>query len=273
MKITFLGTGTSNGIPVVGCRCDVCRSESIKNKRYRSSLFIETGESRILIDTATEFRLQAVRENIDHIDFVLITHSHADHIHGLDDLRTLTWKKKLDLYGNREAISDMKSRFNYIFKKGQTGGGKPDISFNFLDKELYFGKNSDGNIISGTEEILSNLTGSAAAGKIIPVPVKHGDLDIYGYRIGKFAYITDCNFIPDESMELLKGIEVITLGALRYRPHSTHFSVDQAVEAIIRTGAKRGYLTHFCHDIDHEKLSEELPDNIKPAFDTLKIYI
>ena len=167
----------------------------------------------------------------------------------------------------------MKSRFNYIFKKGQTGGGKPDINFNILDKELYFGKNREGITVSGTKEIISSLEEERTAGKVIPIPVKHGNLDIYGYRIGKFAYITDCSFIPDESFELLKGIEVITLGALRYRPHPTHFSVEQAVEAIIKTGAKRGFLTHFCHDIDHEKLSAELPDNIKPAFDTLKIYL
>ena len=272
MKITFLGTGTSNGIPVVGCSCDVCRSENIKNKRYRSSIFIETGESSILIDTATEFRLQAVRENISHVDFVLITHSHADHVHGLDDLRALTWKRKLDLYGNRGTVKDMRGRFNYIFKKEQTGGGKPDIIFNCLEGPLYFGKNSEGSIISGTEKISSSVSESSA-GKIIPIPVKHGNLDVYGYRIGNFAYITDCSFIPDESMELLKGIEVITLGSLRYRPHPTHFSIDQAVEAISRTDAKKGYLTHFCHDIDHDRLSYELPDNIKPAYDSLKIYI
>ncbi len=264
MKVTFLGTGTSHGIPVVGCSCEICRSNKIRNKRYRSSIFIETDISSILIDAATEFRLQAVRNNIDHIDFILMTHAHADHLHGIDDLRTLTRRKKIDVFGSRNTITDMKTRFNYIFSSSQKGGGKPDMDFRILEENCY------------TERSFSDINtgGKDNSGeKIVPIPVKHGSLDIYGYRIGNFAYITDCSYIPDKSMKLLEGVDVITLGALRYRQHPTHFTIDQAVETINKTGAKFGYLTHFCHDIDHEKLEKELPDNIRPAFDSMQLYI
>ena len=251
MYITFLGTGTSHGIPVVGCDCRVCSSEITENKRYRSSVFIETEKHNILVDAATEFRLQAVREKIKHIDLVLITHAHADHVHGLDDLRPLTGKKRLPVFGNIETIRDMEQRFSYIVKSNHVGGGKPEIDFNILDDILEL-KNDH---------------------FIVPIPVKHGNLDIYGYRIDKFAYITDCSFIPESSFALLEGIEVLTLGALRYKPHITHFTIDQAVEAVKRTGCRIAYLTHFCHDIDHVKLKKELPENIRPAFDRMRIEI
>ncbi len=264
MKITFLGTGTSHGIPVVACDCPVCRSDNIKNKRFRSSVYIETENSIFLIDAATEFRLQAVRENITHLDFVLVTHAHADHVHGLDDLRTISRKKRLDVYGNKDAIHDMKERFSYITRNDGKGGGVPDLEFTVLNKSL-----NHSRISIEKQAVLSEYSGD----EIIPIPVKHGSLDIYGYRLGNFAYITDCSFIPDDSMKLLEGIEVLTLGALRYRPHTTHFTIDQAVEIINRSGAKKGYLTHFCHDIDHEKLEKELPDNIRPAFDSLQLII
>lgn len=262
MKITFLGTGTSHGIPVIGCDCEVCRSNKKENKRFRSSIFIETDENKILIDATPEFRLQAIRANITHLDFALITHAHADHIHGLDDLRSLTKKKKLNVYGNKETIDDIKKRFSYIFKSNNIGGGKPNIDFKLLDNNHHPPKR---NKKEKDPELMKN--------KIIPIPVKHGNLDIYGYRIDNFAYITDCSFIPVSSMKLLEGIEVLTLGALRYRPHITHFSIEQAVDIIEKLGCKMGYLTHFCHDIEHRKLEKELPMHIRPAFDTLQINI
>ena len=256
MLITFLGTGTSHGIPVVGCDCMVCRSEKTENKRYRSSIFIQTGKHNILIDAAPEFRLQAIRENINHIDVVLVTHAHADHVHGLDDLRSLTKKKRLDLYSNKTAINDLKTRFNYIIKSDHLGGGKPDINFKILKNNL---------------ELKSHDITPSARDIIIPIPVKHGNLDIYGYRIDNFAYITDCSYIPESSYKLHEEIEILVLGALRYKPHITHFTVNEAVDAIKKTGCKIGYLTHFCHDIEHSRLEKELPYNIRPAFDTLKI--
>ncbi len=271
MEVTFLGTGTSHGIPVVACGCNVCNSDNIKNKRYRSSIYIKTDHSRILIDAATEFRLQAIRENINFLDFVLITHAHADHVHGLDDLRTLSRKKKLNVYGNRDAVADMEQRFSYIHRAIQKGGGIPDIDFITLDTPIHHC--SETGRQTASEEVGKNSKYSDSGDIIIPIPVKHGKLDIYGYRIDNFAYITDCSHIPEGSMKLLEGVEVLTLGALRYREHITHFTIDQAVSIIKKTGARFGYLTHFCHDIEHEKLKKELPSNIRPAYDSMKIYL
>ena len=262
MEVTFLGTGTSHGIPVVACDCSICRSDKTKNNRYRSSVYIKTDKCRFIIDAATEFRLQAVREGINYLDFILITHAHADHVHGIDDLRTLTRKRKLNVYANKEAVDDMAERFSYIHRSVQKGGGLPDMDFIKMDNPLYFSSKTKDLTDTGISEDL-----------IIPIPVKHGNLDIYGYRIGDFAYITDCSFIPEESMDLLKGIKVLTLGALRYRKHVTHFNIDQAVDIFNRTDAEKGFLTHFCHDIDHDELENYLPENISPAFDTMKLYI
>ena len=253
MTITILGSGTSHGIPVVGCDCQVCHSKDDKNKRMRSSVLFNTHGTNILIDTATEFRLQAVREGIKSIDAIFYTHSHADHLHGLDDIRPLTYHKAIDVYASVDDNIEIRNRFPYIFNQTlQKGGGKPKLNLNSIeDKDI----------------IIDSLT-------VKPVTVKHGLLDILGYMINdKAAYITDCSYIPMNIIDQLKGIKVLILGALRYREHATHFNIEQALGIIKKISPERAYLTHLSHDVDHNKLSAELPGGIFPAYDGLKITI
>ncbi len=232
MICTFLGTGTSNGIPVIGCNCKVCLSQEIKNTRTRTSLLIKNEFTTTVIDTTPEFRIQAIRENINKLDSILFTHSHADHLHGLDDIRPLSFDKKIDVYSNRATISDIKKRFDYIFKYTQKGGGKPRIKLiKVHNKHFYLGNNSL---------------------KITPIPIFHGKLKILGYRINDLAYITDCSELPDKSKNLIKGAKVLVLGALRFRKHSTHMNIDQAIELSNIIKPKKTYLVHFSHDIDHD---------------------
>ncbi|MCL2480314.1 MAG: MBL fold metallo-hydrolase [Spirochaetaceae bacterium] len=262
MQLTFLGTGTSHGIPVIGCGCKVCTSNNEKNKRTRSSVWIETKNSSFIIDIATEFRIQAIREKIKKIDFVLLTHSHADHIHGIDDLRSLTRVGTLPVYGNSHTIADVTNRFSYIFKNTGYTGEKPKLSFTSI---------SENNVITFEGKLLSDIGSDFSKKNIIPVPIKHGDLDIFGYKIGNLAYITDCSFISEKSMQFLEGIEILIIGALRYRKYSSHFTIEEALKIIDICRCKKAFLTHFCHDINHKKLKKELPDHVMPAYDGLKI--
>ena len=253
MEITILGSGTSHGIPVVTCNCEVCQSENNKNKRTRSSIFISEKGTNILIDTATEFRLQAVREKISSVDAIFYTHSHADHLHGLDDIRPLTKNNPIEIYASKYDCNEIKNRFPYIFNDTiQKGGGKPKVNLNEIP----------------LKKIIINST------IVNPIPVKHGILDIYGYKIdNRVAYITDCSEISEAGLTQLQGIEVLILGALRYREHSTHFNIDQALAIIKKISPERAYLTHLSHDVDHDKLSAELPGGIFPAYDGLKIFL
>ncbi|MCL2473156.1 MAG: MBL fold metallo-hydrolase, partial [Treponema sp.] len=250
MKITVLGSGTSNGIPVVGCECPVCTSGDIRDKRMRASVFIEgAGGEKALIDTGPEFRLQAVRAGIKRLDAIFLTHSHADHIHGLDDVRPLSMKKPIPVYGNEPSIAEMKERFSYIWKKTQLGGGKPKISPFVVDQPLFPGKVQ-----------LGELT-------FIPVPVKHGVMDILGWEVleggavisqtdglekpsfssaKSFLYLTDTSAIPPASLEWLLGgrqSRVIIIGGLRMKPSETHFTFDEALNTAVMLGGKAIYLT------------------------------
>ncbi|QEN03686.1 MBL fold metallo-hydrolase [Thiospirochaeta perfilievii] len=256
MELTFLGTGTSHGIPVITCNCRVCRSLSFKNRRLRSSIYIKSGNSSILIDTSPEFRIQANRCKINSLDAVFYTHTHADHLHGIDDLRPLSMDKTIPLYGKWDDIDDIEKRFPYIFNSvKQLGGGKPNLETRVLNDSV----------------IIGDL-------KVTPIPIKHGVLDIYGYRINNTAYLTDCSTIPKNSYKLLKGVDTLIIGALRYRSHSTHFNIDEAVEEIRLIKPEYAYLTHICHDVEHYKLTKELKKisknidfikKIKPAHDGL----
>ena len=247
MKVTILGTGTSHGIPVVNCDCDVCRSEIQENKRYRCSIYMEKGNTGILIDTTPEFRLQAVRAKIKQIDAILFTHAHADHLHGLDDIRPYSYKKEIPVYAGDKVCKEIKERFPYIFTPPlQKGGGTPNLTLNRINRDPF----------------------TIGDFEITPLPVYHGSLKVLGFRTGSFAYITDCSRIPGSTMDLLKGVKHLVLGALRYRPHETHFTIDQALEIIKKISPERAYLTHLCHEVEHFKLKDELYGlGVEPAFD------
>ena len=253
MTITVLGSGTSYGVPSINCNCPVCTSDAAEDKRTRASVWVKSENSSVIIDTSTDFRLQALREKIDRIDAIFITHSHADHIHGMDDIRPYSFKNPIPVYGNGETIEELRQRFAYIFRKTQKGGGKPKIELNRL------GKADDTVDINGLE--------------FTPIPLKHGELNVTGYRIGNFAYLTDCNRITDEGMRKLEGIEYLIIDALRFRPHPTHFTIDEAMETAKRIGAKQTWFTHLCHDVMHKQLKQKLPSGFAPAFDGLKIVI
>lgn len=251
MKVTFLGTGTSHGVPVIGCRCPVCTSGDPKNNRMRASVLVESEHISFVIDTGPEFRIQAIRAGLQTLDAALYTHDHADHLYGIDDLRVFTWKGSLPVYGSTPTLEQIKSRFAYIFGHDLPGGGVPSLTLHPLD--------GDGVHLGGMT--------------VTPVPIYHGKQTIFGYRFGSFAYLTDCSGIPPESLPLLEGLDVLVVGALRYQRHPTHFSVSQAVEAIEMIRPKRGYLTHMCHKLEHHELSSQLPEGIEPAWDGLEIIL
>lgn len=256
MELLFLGCGTSTGVPIVGCKCEVCQSEDKKNKRFRSSVLVtlDSGHT-ILIDTSPDLRTQGIDNNLTHIDSVLYTHIHADHIHGIDELRTYNFlqKSSIDVYGYKEHLDHIQHRFSYIFEDSiQKGGGKPLVDLNYIDPGKTF-------ILYDAE--------------ITPIKCWHGKLVVMGYRINNLVYLTDINRIPEESWSLLENVDVLVLDALRYTPHSTHFSVDEAVEVAQKINARECYLTHMGHEIEYNKLLEYLPEGIQPAYDYLRVNV
>jgi phosphoribosyl 1,2-cyclic phosphate phosphodiesterase len=253
MKVTFLGSGTSTGVPVVGCGCRVCHSDDPRNKRLRQSVAIEDGPLIFLIDTTPDLRAQLLRHPLRHLDFVLFTHSHADHMMGLDDIRPFNFihRKPVRAYANAMTAKAIRRAFSYIWDSSQTGGGKPQLDLVEIDGEFHHG----------------DL-------KIVPIPVRHGDWTIYGFRIGSFAYITDTNGIPEESLPLLDGVRTLVLDGLRTHPaHPTHFTIDQAIEAARRIGPRITYLIHLTHDVDHGTVEATLPDGFRLAYDGLTLEV
>ncbi len=248
MKIRILGSGTSTGVPVIGCTCPVCTSSDPKNRRSRASLLIQTPAHNLLIDTATEFRLQALAAGIARVDGVFYTHAHADHIHGLDDLRPLSHRKPIIVYADTRTRREIETRFSYIFSHQGQGGGVPQIHLHDVKSEAV----------------------DCCGLEIVPVPLLHGRLPILGYRFGSCAYLTDCSEIPEESFARLHNLDVLIIDALRYRPHPTHFSIDEALTMIKRIAPRRAYLTHLCHDVDYGTLLQELPAGVEPAYDGLE---
>ena len=267
MKVKILGSGTSHGIPVIGCNCPVCTSNDSRDKRMRASVFIEgPGGESVLIDAGPEFRLQALRAGINRLDAIFLTHAHADHIHGLDDIRPLCRDKPIPIFGNEPTIGEMEERFAYIWKDTQPGGGKPKLTPHSIAVPF--------------------LEGAVQIGALtcIPIPVKHGCLDILGWEVleaagseniknpaKSFLYLTDTSAIPPASLEWLingninqservwdKGLlrRVIVIGGLRRQPHETHFSFEQALDNASRLGAVEIYLTHICHSHSHAEIEE-----------------
>ncbi len=254
MIVTFLGTGTSTGVPVVGCHCRVCTSEHPRNKRLRQSVKIEDNGHTFLIDTTPDLRLQLLREPIARLDFILFTHSHADHMMGLDDIRPFNFRQRetIHAYANAPTAKAIRRAFSYIWDdRSQIGGGKPQLELHEVDGPF-----------------------SAGGIDIVPIRVLHGDWTILGFRIGKFAYITDTNGIPEESLRMLEGVEVLALDGLRPAPpHPTHFTVAEAVAAAQRIRPRQTWLIHLTHDVDHDGFDATLPEGIRLAYDGLRLEV
>ena len=250
MKMTFWGTGTSTGIPMVGCSCAICRSPDPRNHRRRASVLFEEGERRWLIDAGPDFRVQALDAGLDILDAVLLTHAHADHILGLDDLRPLSWKRPIPVWADERTATTVRAAFPYFFSPGDGKTSRPRLDFRLLEA----GKALD-----------------AAGLPVLPLAIRHGDASILGYRIGALAYLTDCNGIPAQTRPLLDDLDLLVLGALRPHPHPTHFSLDEAVEAARGVGARRTLFTHFSHDVDHAAWARTLPEGMAPAYDGLSV--
>jgi phosphoribosyl 1,2-cyclic phosphate phosphodiesterase len=250
-RVTMLGSGTSTGVPVIGCGCPVCASSNPLNKRWRPGLKIEVGERIILVDTPTDLRAQALRFGLPRVDAIVYTHPHADHIFGLDDVRVFNFRQKsaIPCYGTPMTLRALRRTFAYVFEDGQVGGGKPKLDLIEIEGKF-------------------DLFGL----EFVPVPLWHGELEVMGYRIGHFAYLTDCNAIPEASFARVEGVDILVLDALRYRPHPTHFSVAEAVEAAQRIGAGRTILTHLSHEIDHGA-PHSLPPGVEFGFDGLALDI
>ena len=250
MRITMLGSGTSSGVPVIGCRCAVCTSPDPRNRRLRPGIKIELAEGTILVDTPVDLRQQALLYGLERVDAVLFTHAHADHVFGLDELRVFNFRQRTTIpcYGAEETLRDLRRVFAYAFEEATEGGGRPQI-------ELH--------AVAGPFPLLGT--------EVVPVPVRHGSAPVLGYRLGRFAYVTDVSFIPEESFALLAGVEALVLGALRYRPHSTHFTLAEAAAAAQRIGARRTWFTHLAHDVDHADVRESLPPGVGLGYDGLVI--
>lgn len=251
MKITFLGTGTSQGVPVIACECEVCTSNNSKDQRLRSSVMIETEGNTFVIDAGPDFRTQMLRAKVKHLDAVILTHAHKDHIAGLDDVRAFNFiqKKAIDVYSREDVQTAIKNEFSYAFAVYKYPG-VPEINLKTVENK---------------EFEINQI-------KIIPIEVKHMELKIFGYRIGNFTYITDCNYISDEEFEKIKGTEILVINALRRKKHVSHFTLDEAIDVIKKIQPKEAYLTHISHMMGlHEEVENELPSNIHLAYDGLTI--
>ena len=254
MQLKILGCGTSTGVPIPGCDCEVCTSKDPKNWRNRTSALISTdsGEN-ILIDTTPDFRHQAIKFGIKRIDAVLYTHSHADHIFGLDDLRGFNFKHgSIPCFGTAHTLKQIQRAFEYVFEVGEKheGGALPKVTLH--------------QISAGASFPLFGVT-------VEPFALMHGTLEIVGYKIGNLAYATDCNRVPKRSLSLLDGIENLIIDGLRYQEHATHFTIPEAIEVSAELGAKKTYLTHMCHSVEYNRVSKVLPQNVALAYDGLDI--
>ena len=252
-QLTLLGVGASAGTPVVGCECNTCKSTNKKNYRTRCSsvLSLKNGKN-ILIDTSPDLRLQSLREGLTSVDAVLFTHHHADHCHGIDDLRAFCQinKKQIPLYGNQFSMDELNKKFQYAMVEPNGFWETPILKPNVINKPF-------------------NLFGLA----IEPVPVFHGKSLINGYRLGNMAYLTDVSKIPDSSMEQLQNLDVLLLDCLRNEPHPTHFSYMESIDVAMELGAKKTFLIHMTHDLEYDALSKKLPESIYVGYDGLKINV
>jgi phosphoribosyl 1,2-cyclic phosphate phosphodiesterase len=251
--LTFLGTGTSQGVPVIGCECEVCQSVDYRDKRLRTSAHLQIGGKSIIIDSGPDFRQQVLRERINKLDALIYTHEHKDHTSGLDDIRAYNFLQQRDmpLYGELRVLSQIKTEFAYIFTNA-TYPGVPRVNLNPISE-----------------------AGFVAEGiPFQPIRIYHHKLPILGFRVGNLSYITDANFISEESKKIIQGSEIIVLNALRREPHISHFSLEEAIELLRELKPKKAYLTHISHLLGlHHEVEAELPDFIRLAYDGLKVEV
>ena len=250
-KITFLGTGTSQGIPVIGCKCPVCLSSDSRDKRLRTSAFIEYEGLRIIIDAGPDFRQQLLANNISEIDGIILTHSHKDHTGGLDDIRAFNYnlQKDVPVYCEQRVLESLEKQYYYAFEDHKYPG-VPMFDIRLIDEKPFK--------INGIE--------------IIPVRALHYRMPVLGYRFGDLGYLTDASAISDESVELFKGIKVFVISTIRREPHISHFTLDQALQVASRTGASQVYLTHISHQLEpYAQLSKNLSEGVLPAYDGLQV--
>jgi phosphoribosyl 1,2-cyclic phosphate phosphodiesterase len=254
MRITLLGTGTSVGVPMIGCKCKVCRSTDPRDKRLRVSVLIEHKKKNIVIDTSADFRQQMLTHHVTHLEAVLYTHEHYDHIAGFDDLRAFQFlrQKAPVCYASKTVATHIRKMFDYAFGAAiQEGGGLPEVNLVEIDDRPF----------------------SVLGLDIVPIPILHGALPIFGFRIGGFAYLTDCSEIPKSSYLLLEGLDTLILDGLRFKPHPTHFSIDQAIAQANRIAPRITYLTHINHDVKHRSTERTLPKHVRLGYDGLSFNI
>jgi len=251
-QVTFLGTGTSHGVPMIGCTCGTCCSNDPRDRRLRPSIYVDVAEGpKVLVDAGTDLRQQALTHGLSRVDAILFTHSHADHIMGLDDVRRFNVMQggAIPAFADPRTVDDLRRTFHYIFTvPEQKGGGVPEIALTTIDGAFAIG----------------GLT-------VVPVPIFHGQRPILGFRFGSFAYLTDCNRIPDTSWPLLDNVEVLVVDALRERAHPTHYNVAQALEVVARVQPRRALFTHICHDLPHQATNDALPAGVELAYDGLRL--
>jgi phosphoribosyl 1,2-cyclic phosphate phosphodiesterase len=253
VKITVLGSGTSVGVPTPGCHCDVCQSSDPRDNRLRPSVLVQYGGRNVVIDTTPDFRTQVLRVQLDRLDAVLFTHSHADHIMGLDDVRPFNFRQqaRIPIFASAETLGAIQRCFQYIFNGGEQQSSVPQLETHTLN--------------GGSFELFGQ--------EFIPVRLLHGRATIYGFRFGRAAYLTDHSEIPPESMEQLRGLDVLFLDALRHRPHPTHSTVERSLDTVARLAPRRAFFTHICHDLPHQETEATLPPHIRLAYDGLEIAV
>jgi len=257
-KLTFLGTGTSQGIPVIGCKCPVCTSSDTKDKRLRSSALIEHGGLKIVIDAGPDFRQQLLREDIGSLDAILLTHEHKDHTGGLDDVRAINFltKKALPIYCEDRVLKSLEREYSYAFSEYKYPGA-PEFDIRVIDENPF--------------EVASRVNPDLKV-TVTPIRVMHYKLPILGYRIGNIAYITDAKQVEEREYSKLNNLDILVVNTIRRQRHISHFSLDEAIEFAKRVGAKESYLTHLSHQLCvHEELAAELPEHIQPAYDGLRV--
>ena len=253
MKITFLGTGTSQGVPIIACECAVCQSADSKDKRLRTSVIVETENTNFIIDTGPDFRYQMLREGVKKLDAVVFTHEHKDHMAGFDDIRGFNWKTQMpmEVYATPNVEIALKRDFHYAFAEKRYPG-VPSLNLHILDNNPF----EVGDLV------------------LMPIEVLHYKLPVFGYRVGDFSYITDVNFIAEEEKEKLKGSKVLVLSALRQSEHISHYSLEQAIEVAQEIGAEQTYFIHMSHQMGlHEEVDAQLPEGMNLSYDGLVLEI